>query len=49
MGWIKDNIDEMHLYIDKTEMLIKDIIWAISWVGGIYAINKTTDKQAFQF
>lgn len=46
MKWIKDNLDEMHLYINKSELLIKDIIWAISWIGGIYAIHKTTDKQA---
>lgn len=46
MGRLKDNLDEMHLYINKSEMLIKDTIWAISWIGGICAINKTTDKQA---
>lgn len=46
MGRLKDDLDEMHLYINKSEMLIKDTIWAISWIGGICAINKTTDKQA---
>lgn len=46
MGWIKNSLDEMHLYVNKSELLIKDIIWAISWIGGIYAISKTTDKQA---
>jgi hypothetical protein len=46
MGWIKENIDEIHLYVDKSELLIKDIIWAISWIGGIYAVSNTTDKQA---
>lgn len=46
MGWIKENMDEIHLYVNKSELLIKDIIWAISWIGGIYAIGNTTDKQA---
>lgn len=46
MGRLKENLDEMHLYINKSEMLIKDTIWAISWIGGICAINETTDKQA---
>ena len=46
MGWLKDNLDEMHLYVNKSELLVKDIIWGISWIGGIYAISKTTDKQA---
>ena len=46
MGCIKVNFDEMHLYANKSELLVKDIIWAISWIGGIYAINKTTDMQA---
>ncbi len=46
MGWLKDNFDEMHLYVNKSELLVKDIIWGISWIGGIYAISKTTDKQA---
>ena len=46
MGWIKENLDEIHLYPDKGELLIKDIIWAISWIGGIYTIHETTDKQS---
>lgn len=46
MERLKDSLDEMHLYVNKSELLIKDIIWAISWIGGIYAINTTTDKQA---
>lgn len=35
MGWLKDNFDEMHLYVNKSELLVKDIIWGISWIGGI--------------
>lgn len=46
MEWMKKNLDEIHLYVNKSELLIKDIIWAISWIGGIYCINKTADKQA---
>lgn len=43
---LRECMDEIHLYVDKRELLIKDIIWAISWIGGIYAINNTEDKQA---
>ena len=46
MGWIKNSLDETHLYVNKSELLVKDIIWAISWIGGIYAISNTSDKQA---
>ena len=46
MGRIREIIDEIHLYTDKTETLIKTIIWSISWIGGIYAIVNTSDKQA---
>lgn len=44
--WIENNIKEVHLYADKRELLVKDIIWGISWIGGIYAINGTSDKRA---
>ena len=30
MGWIKNSLDETHLYVNKSELLVKDIIWAIS-------------------
>ena len=23
MGWLKDNLDEMHLYVNKSELLVK--------------------------
>lgn len=42
----REILREIHLYIDKGELLIKDTIWAISWLGGIYAIKNTQDKRA---
>ena len=38
-------IQEMHLYSDKIEALIKDSIWIISWIGGIFIVQDVTDKR----
>lgn len=32
-------INESHLYPDKSQTLIKDIIWAILWIGGILSLK----------
>ena len=41
----KSVIQEMHLYSDKIEALIKDSIWIISWIGGILTLQDVTDKR----
>lgn len=41
----KTVIQEMHLYPNKIEALIKDSIWIISWIGGILILQNTTDKR----
>lgn len=38
-------LEEVHLYSDKGELLVKDIIWLISWIGGIYVVRDATDKR----
>lgn len=39
-------IEEVHLYVNKNEALIKVIIWIISWIGGILVLLGTEDKEA---
>lgn len=41
----KTVIQEMHLYSNKIEALIKDSIWIISWIGGIFILQNATDKR----
>lgn len=36
---------EMYLYSNKIESLIKDSIWIISWIGGILALQDVADKR----
>ena len=43
---LREILDEIHLYTNKLELLIKDIIWGLSWICGIYAIHNTSDKRA---
>lgn len=41
----KKIINEVHLYTNKIEALIKTVIWIISWIGGILVLLNTTDKH----
>ncbi len=42
----KSLIQEIHLYPNKIEALIKDSIWIISWIGGILILQDVADKRA---
>jgi len=46
MERIKKVLREVHLYTNKIEMLIKIIIWGISWIGGILVLQSSTDKKS---
>lgn len=46
MKRIRKILKEVHLYTNKIEMLIKFIIWGISWIGGILVLQSTQDKKA---
>ncbi len=39
-------LNEIHLYTNKVESLVKSVIWAISWIGGIMTIYDIQDKRA---
>lgn len=41
----KSVIQEMHLYSNKIEALIKDSIWIISWIGGILIVQDVIEKR----
>ncbi len=43
---IKLIINDMHLYNNKIESLIKTTIWVISWMGGVLTITKSCDGIA---
>lgn len=45
MEKIKKIISEIHLYNNKIEALIKVIIWIISWIGGIFVLLDTENKE----
>lgn len=41
----KTVIQEIYLYSNKLEALVKDAIWIISWIGGILILQDATDKK----
>lgn len=44
--YILEVLDEIHLYTDKIEAMIKGIILGVSWLGGIVTIKDTADTRA---
>lgn len=38
-------LNEIHLYSNKLEMLIKVGIWIISWIGGIRVLQEASQKE----
>ena len=42
---IKDIIDDIHLYDNKIELLIRYVLWGILWIGGIVVVKDTPDKR----
>lgn len=46
----QDNtLNEMHLYTNKMEYLIKLLIWVLSWIGGIYVLRHKTEGVSSAF
>lgn len=46
--YVKNIIDDIHLYTNKDELVVKDLIWLLSWVAGIQAVvtKGSTDNQS---
>lgn len=38
-------INDLHLYKNKMEMIIKVLAWGISWIGGIVAVLNVQEKN----
>ena len=46
MEKIKEILKEIHLYSNPFEMLVKGMIWIISWGGSVYILKDTTEQVA---
>lgn len=40
--------DEFHLYSNKKEAIIKDTIWIILWISGVYSILKSFENNILE-
>lgn len=45
----ENTLNEMHLYTNKMEYLIKLLIWVLSWIGGIYVLRDKTEGVSSAF